>query len=286
MSPEIPIYVTKIAERVPTYRGNYTLILDPPEPLSHDETLFKKYNIEQKFTFPNARSEGVLYCQQLNKAIKNNNETCVPTLLKKIEEFAITPIEKRSESEQWAHMAVQLPGDWGVLGENKTKLKKIITKLATGKVLEPMAGFHSYFDNSPNISEIIALDFCEEALERYDYPDRKRILYDLEKICNGEKFNFFEDEYFQTIGVFFGVNYLTNPIPVYKEFQRILSPNGKILIVGGTNSGYYDLNKKWFNPLETSADLQHSGFTTSTQPLALREKHQNTEYYLITGLKS
>jgi SAM-dependent methyltransferase len=284
MNHEIPTYVDTTAERTPTYQGGYSLFLDS---LIDDtkKDLLKKYSIDHQFNFPTFRNEGVAYFHQLNQAVKNGDEESIPNLIEQINKFTVPPLEQRPDAERWAHMAVQLPGDWGVLGENKTKLKKIVTDMATGRVLEPMAGFFSYFDDTPNISEVIALDFCKEALERHDHANRTRILYDLEEVCHGEKIPFFKDDYFQTIGIFFGVNYLTDPLPVYQEFNRILSQDGKILIVGGTKSGYSDLNKRWFNPEKTATELQKNNFTTSIRHLDVKEESQNTEYYLISGIK-
>lgn len=285
MSKEAPIFVSKVSERKPDYsRIGVTMYLE----LWDSETAdwWKKFSPKTHFNFPGSRSKGTVYYHELCLAIRNREDAKIPELLKKIEEYSISLYEEKTERDRWAHFAVQLPGDWGVHGENKSKLKKMITAKAKGRVLDAMSGFHSYFGDSPKITEVIALDFCEEALERYDHPDRKRALFDLERIKSGEKIDFFEDGYFQTIGVFFGVNYLSDPQSVYREFHRLLSEKGKLLIVGGTSSGYEDLVKKWFDPDDVALAMQNCGFATSIKQLPeMKYESQLTDYYLVEGKK-
>ena len=83
-----------------------------------------------------------------------------------------TNYEDLSPLARWKRTALQLPGDIG--GPRKEDIKKSLTRRAKGKVLEAMCGFNSYFGNSKNTSEVVVLDFCQEMLERYPYPERKR----------------------------------------------------------------------------------------------------------------
>ena len=114
-------------------------------------------------------------------------------------------------------------------------IKKYITSHAQGKVLETMCGFNSYFGNSKKINEVVVLDYCREMLERYARPERTRILYDLNKVIAGEKLDFFKEGEFQTIGCW-GSNYLTNPVPVFSEFHRILSKTDNLNNLGKVQS--------------------------------------------------
>jgi ubiquinone/menaquinone biosynthesis C-methylase UbiE len=179
-----------------------------------------------------------------------------------------------------------MPGDWGPVGANKAKLKEIVTRRASGRVLEAMCGFNSYFGESVGIREVVALDFCREALERYEYPQRVRILYDLERVANGEKLDFFGDSSFQTVGVFFAVGYLTDPVPVHKEFHRLLAEDGRLLVVGGTAQGYTDILKRRFKPKECAKAMHEAGFTTKTKKLPLKTSTELGEYYLVEGTKT
>lgn len=193
------------------------------------------------------------------------------------------PYEKKTDLEKWAHSAVQMPGDIG--GPRKEDVKEFITSRARGKVLEAMCGFNSYFAEAENISEVVALDFCKEMLERYEFPKRKRILFDLEKITNEKKLAFFKNEEFNTIGCW-GSNYLKNPVLVFAEFYRILSKHGKFLIHESTSEGYPDQIKRYFNPQECSEFMQQAGFSTSIEPLPwLKSDGEIGEHYLVEGIK-
>lgn len=278
-----PVYVTKVIKREPQYRGGITLEL--PRFGNGEYEWFRKSYKKTSFTLPKLCSKGVELFRALCQAIQEGDKSAIDEILPELEKQCIKSYDEKTEVERWGHMAVQLPGDWGPVGENKKKLKEIITKYSYGRVLEAMCGFNSYIDKSDRITEVVALDFCEEALERYEYPERTRILYDLERVVNGEKMDFFEDSSFQTIGVFFGIAYLTDPIPVYKEFYRILSDDGKLLIVDGTTQGYTDMLKKMFNPEDCSTAMKSAGFSTKIKHLPLKIETELGEYYLVEGRK-
>lgn len=281
-----PIYITEVAERKPQYRGGISLCLDLFD-RREDYEWYKKIYKKIHFTIPKINSKGEKLFYELCQAIKEKDEEKVKRIFPELEKNCLKNNDEKSEVERWGDAAVQLPGDWGPFGEKRKRLIQIIAEKAYGNVLEAMCGFESYFNKSEKIREVIALDFCREALERYSYPKRKRILYDLEKVVKGKRMDFFDNNYFNTIGVFFGVGYLTNPLPVYEEFHRILSQNGRLLIVGGTSSGYSDLIKKWFRPKTCSKILKSVGFSTKVKHLAsLKQKTQLGEYYLVEAKKS
>ena len=278
-----PIYVTKVAKREPQYPSGITFTI--PFFDYEDYEWFKETYKKTKFTFPTYHSEGIGLFYKLVQAVQQRDEPTIEEMLSKLENYTVKNYDEMTEVEKWAHTALQLPGDWGPVGENKKKLKEIITARASGRVLEAMCGFNSYFGESDKITEVVALDFCREALERYEYPERTRILYDLERVVNGEKMDFFEDGSFQTVGVFFGLDYLTNPIPVCKEFYRILSDGGKLLVVDGTMQGYADIKKRPFDPDVCSSTMRLAGFSTSIERLPVRVEGELGEYYLIEGKK-
>lgn len=190
-----------------------------------------------------------------------------------------------SPIQRWDRCAYHLPGDIG--GENKRKAVDFVTSIAEGRVLEVMCGFNSYFLDSPQINEVVALDFSREMLKRYPFPGRKRILYDLERVVAGEKMDFFKEGSFQTIGCCYGINYLTDPVSVFREFRRILSLGGKLLILGNETAGYGDLIERCFNPVTCTAYMQEAGFLTLTiQKLDwLKTAGEFGDYYLVSGVK-
>ena len=193
------------------------------------------------------------------------------------------PYDKKTSLEKWAHTAVQMPGDIG--GPRKKEIRDFITSKTEGRVLETMCGFNSYFGESENISEVVVLDFCKEMLERYAFPKRKRILFDLERVVNGKKLDFFQEGDFQTIGCW-GSNYLSNPVPVFTEFKRTLSTGGKFLILESTTEGYPDQIERYFNPHKCSEFMQQAGFSVEVEHLKwLKTEMEFGEYYIVTGTK-
>ncbi len=282
-----PIYVTEVAERKPTYPwtllGHY---IYPPKILGRSKGI--KWNNDHHdlrclMVHKDKKEEAKKIAMNFYRMDPDDIET-EKKIIAELEAICEIPLDKMSSLQRWESCALQLPGDIG--GPSKSEIKKILTDKAKGKVLEVMCGFNSYFGESPNVNEVIALDFSRAMLERYPYPERKRILYDLERVVNGEKLGFFSEKEFQTIGCCFGFNYLSNPIPVFSEFHRILSNNGKFLILENTDAGYEHLVKRYFKPEECTQVLEEAGFSIEVEHLKwLKTDYEWGEYYLIEGTK-
>lgn len=192
------------------------------------------------------------------------------------------------EVDMWTYMTLQLPADWGpVYLEDRQDIRKRLTANASGVVLEAMCGFTSYVDDAPHISEVVAMDFCREGLERYDHPERTRILFDLETVEAPGSIDFLEDDVLDSICITFGVDYLSNVDAVYAEFRRLLKPGGNILIVGGHGCGYPDLLRQRFNPSYHAGRLQVAGFETFVTDLPYDKKLLNNNgFALIEATKA
>jgi len=280
-----PIYVTEIAERKPQYAGGMRVYLSFFDDEGSCEW-YRQFSKKSSFTFKNGRyfrGGGEQLFFQLRNAIKNRDSVEVKKLLPRVRALCQRNYEDLKPAEKWAKMAIQLPGDIG--GPRKEEIRELLTSKASGKVLETMCGFNSYFADSPNIGEVVVLDFCREMLERYAYPKRTRILYDLEKVVNGEKMDFFADGFFQTIGCW-GSNYLSKQQPVFAEFRRILGKNGRLLILESTSEGYTDLIKRYFNPEECANNMREAGFEVKTTPLPqIKTEGELGDYFLVEGIK-
>lgn len=280
-------FVTEIAKRESIYRLGIEYVL--PHWLDGDKSIvewWRGISHKTSFTFPNLKSEGVNLFYKLCDAIKRKDREEAEDIVEKIKPYIIKNYKDKKLSEKWDHFAVQLPEDWGPVFRKKEKLKTIMTKLGRGRILEAMCGFTSYFQVSEKIEEVIALDFSRKALERYDYPTRKRILYDLRKIIRGDRMNFFPDGYFNTIGVCFGIDYLKDPVTVYKEFHRILSNDGKLLVVGGTTQGYEDMLERSFDPENCANSMRATNFSVRIKELPVKTKgYEVGEYFLVEGKK-
>lgn len=282
---EKPIFVTEVADRKPQFRGGMMVTLELWEDEGADEW-WNQFGEKSSFTFKPGcyfGKEGGRLFYLLNEAIKKRDPEGVRSILPELRTHCQTNYEDLEPAQKWAHAAVQMPGDIG--GPRKNEVRDIITAEARGRVLETMCGFNSYFADTPNITEVVVLDFCREMLERYAHPKRTRILYDLERVVMGEKLDFFKDGNFQTIGCW-GSNYLSDQRPVFAEFNRVLSRGGRLLILESTSEGYSDLIKRYFDPEECARSMRESDFNVEIRPLPkLKTEFELGEYYLVVGVK-
>lgn len=193
------------------------------------------------------------------------------------------PADERTDVEFWSHMAVQMPGDIG--GAYKKEIRNLLTERARRRVLESCCGFNSYVDDDPNIEEVLVLDYCPEMLERYPRPDRKRVLFDLENVVKGDTISIFPDERFDTVFCY-GSNYFSQVVPVFKEFKRLLSNKGKLVIIENNKEGYEKVAKRRFNPEDCAAYMKAAGLYPRVEYLPIRKNDWfRGEYFLVEGFK-
>jgi hypothetical protein len=282
---EQPEYVTEVADKRRQHPGGLRVDLCFFNDTGAIEW-YRQFSRKASFTFRHGNyfnKGGSHLYSQLTEAIKKRDSKSVKTLLPKIRALCQRNYDDLKPVEKWAHSAVQLPEDIG--GPRKGEIRKYLTARASGRVLETMCGFNSYFSDSPNIAEVVALDFCKEMLERYAYPERTRILYDLERIVKGKGMDFFADGSFQTIGCW-GSNYLSRQTPVFAEFGRILGDDGKLLILENTSEGYSDLVKRYFDPEECAKNMQEAGFRVQIIPLPwIKLEWEYGDYFLVEGVR-
>lgn len=282
-----PIYITEIAERVPQLTsGGILTYMDIYSTLTNDdEEWWTQFNQNPEITLNPGHHfhKGSVIISQINQAVILRDAEKVRELLPQLKEHCQTNYRDLPVTDRWARAAVQMPEDVG--GPRKKDIKKLLTRHARGRVLETMCGFNSYFANHKQIQEVVVVDFCKEMLERYAYPARTRILYNMENIVNGGKMDFFKDESFQTIGCW-GSNYLTNPVPVFAEFGRLLSKGGKLLILENTTEGYVEFVKRHFDPTECADFMKKAGLNPKIKHLPkIKMEWEGGEYYLVTGIK-
>jgi ubiquinone/menaquinone biosynthesis C-methylase UbiE len=247
------------------------------------------YNPEEDYPFMlnfRAKKENADMAKQLmikfNELGPHPSRELAEPIVKELIAIREKSYEEKSDLEKWTQCAAQMPGDIG--GAIRADLKEIMTSKARGNVLEAMCGFNSYFNDSPWIAQITALDYCREMLEKYENPERTRILFDINSISDGEKMKFFKKGEFDTIGISYGTNYLTEMLPVFNEFNRILSTGGKLLILENTTAGYDAIVKRRFNPKQTAAEMRKAGFITKENKLDIKDGYLGT-YYILEGMK-
>jgi len=215
-------------------------------------------------------------------AYKQGRKEQVESLLEELRVLRIVPFEKRTALEKWNHMMAQMPDDIG--GPNKNEICYFLSKRCKGSVLEAMCGFNSYIEPSDD-REVTALDFCREALERYRYPERKRIIYDLNAIESNGGMEFFKDKEFDAVTICFGFQYLENPAVVFKEFNRILK--GKLILIENPRQHYEGMACRSFTPESCAAFLKQAFFKIiNVKDLRITEFWESGRYYLIEALKS
>lgn len=220
-------------------------------------------------------------------AYQENNREETQALLKKLHSLRVIPFGKRTPLKKWAHMMVQLPGDIG--GPNKKKIREILSAKCHGRVLEAMCGFNSYFEPSPN-REVVALDYCREAVERYPYPERTRILFDLNIIYGDQRMEFFREGEFDAITICFGFHYIHHPIYLFREFRRFLSSGGQLILVENPHQCYRDIACRSFSPRYCTNFLRRAFFKdVKIEELPIAEDWEQKaggSYFLIEAKRS
>ncbi|MBN2102228.1 MAG: class I SAM-dependent methyltransferase [Candidatus Aenigmarchaeota archaeon] len=282
-----PVYVRRTVERKRVYNGGISI--GSPFLLEEDtdpkKILWKEITKgKSEFTFPSMRSEGYRLFFELGQAIQNGDAKLSRRIYQRMQQFMIKNYNEKTDREKWKSTAEQLPTDIG--GYNKREKTKLITSHARGRVLEAMCGFNTYFNDSPEIEEVVAFDYSRAMLERYPRPERTRILFDVNKIPKGKRMDFFEDGHFNTIGCFWGTNYMDEMVPVFKEFWRLLSKGGNFIVFENTYSGYGDLVRRYFNPDEVAAIMTVAGFRPEVERVdSVKEEVEMGDYYLVEGKK-
>jgi len=220
-------------------------------------------------------------------AHRENNQEEVRALLEKLHPLRVIPFEKRTSEGKWAHMMVQLPSDIG--GPNKKKIREILSAKCQGHILEAMCGFNSYIEPSLN-REVIALDYCREALERYSYPERTRILFDINMIQKNQRMEFFGEGEFDVITICFGFHYLHHPVWLFREFHRLLSSDGQLIFVENPRQCYRDIACRSFSPGHCVNFLRRAFFkNVHVEELLIAEDWEQKaggRYFLIWARRS
>ncbi|MFA5086582.1 MAG: methyltransferase domain-containing protein [Candidatus Paceibacterota bacterium] len=286
---EKPIYITDVKPRKSEWPERHINL--PPlarRPECHEPEYLCWYNEYANFS---VHTSNVHIAKELAEkiwtAFKNNDFERAKKIFEELRPLKVVPFEKRSNQEKWAHMMVQLPGDIG--GPNKKAIRDILSEKCKGNVLEAMCGFNSYILPSFH-RQVTAMDYCREALERYAYPERKRILFDLNNVTEGKGMPFFQEGTFDNIVICFGFQYLSHPENVFREFNRILLENGELYLVENPRQHYEDMSCRPFSPQSCASFLKQGRFeNVQIKELPIAEDWEldrGGRYYLIEAIKS
>jgi hypothetical protein len=186
----------------------------------------------------------------------------VVQLLSEIKAFRRPQVYELPNQLQWDRVAEHVPQD--IAGRYKEQISEIFSSCIYGATLEAFAGFNSYLFPSIN-REVTAHDFSERMLLKYEYPKRRRILFDVDTLPE-KKFEF-SSELFDTILFVKAYKYVKNPIEVFREFLRLLKPGGRLLFLESTVAGYHYMVLRTIKPRVCTYELRLAGFDTTSVKL-------------------
>ena len=286
--------ITSVAPRVSKYVSTFPHIQLPAfsdefDPEKRAQNFFnnKEYYIRQNFSV-NRKNEAWIR-EKAKEAWKYYEAGDKKTSDKIIRE--LLPYHEDLDGSNpiylWEHMSYQMPGDLGINPHCRETVRKILLRYCSlEKVLEAFAGFNSYIE-STLFNSVVALDYCRQALERYPYPHRERILFDLDKLNGKNKISIFKDLEFDAIVVCCGYKYPAKITPILREFYRLLKVGGRLIFIEDTTAGYNEATKRSFDPKTCSSMLKRCGFGSVRHELILPENYTrgNGELYFVNAEK-
>jgi len=190
----------------------------------------------------------------------------IPRLVSELKALRCPSTEDRTPLEEWQWMAYQMPNDIGGGMEAKGKIRAYLSdRYSTcDNILEAMCGFNSYL--APRSGQtVIALDYCQEALERYPHPERRRVRCDLDRLSDNERLECFVDGQFDAISVCFGFRYLNDPVVAFRNLGRLLKAGGVLSFVENPGYGYENICRREFSPSHCERVLWQAGFRSITR---------------------
>ncbi|MBP6858882.1 MAG: methyltransferase domain-containing protein [Candidatus Pacebacteria bacterium] len=175
---------------------------------------------------------------------ENPQHPVIPDTITQLRKLRVKDHKDLTPQERWTRNGYQLveyAGGPSVCRAIENRLNKY-----TGTILEAMCGHRSYFKESSDRT-VTALDYCGISLERYPFPQRRRIECDLNQLKGAEKLHFFEDRTFDVISICFGFKYPEDIDALLREFSRILKPHGIVSFIENPHHGYEDLCRRKFD---------------------------------------
>jgi hypothetical protein len=264
----VPLYsiVTQTAPRETNYpdrRLNNLIILEH-EPANRSSEEWKEWyarniwvtNFTVNFT---DLDKAKALAEELKQFLGQPNHLEAERLLAEIKKLEAIPYRDKTPNQRWAHMAYQLPRDVSG-GIMQPLFAEEISRRCIGKGMEAMCGWNSNLLPSPD-REVIALDYCREALERYPYPDRLRVQCDLNEVEQVEGLGFCLPGSLRYIAISFGFRYLTNPVHTFGVLRELLEPKGSMFFIESPGSGYDDICLRRFSPGLWEETLGEAGFS-------------------------
>ena len=241
-------------ETVPDVQVTLPIPAHLPDPLSKGgreifEQLIKdNWHLVNYTVSINDRAKATKLAARLGEAFaRSSDDPEIPAILEELKAIQAKPANERTASECWTRHAYLLTEYGGGSVVHDAIMERL--DRYKGNVLEAMCGHTSYFDELEGRT-VVATDGCEASLERYPFPERRRILCDLDVY----PLSAFHDEEFDVISICFGYKYPKYLRAIASEFRRILKPNGILSFVENPKNGYEkyynrSLERRWMNRL-------------------------------------
>lgn len=254
--------ITTVTERKITYPDRYVVLprlTNAPFPSKeHEQWVQENWWMVDYSVFMDNKPEAEELAKQLQQAFSENSAHAdIPKILDRLRVLRVRDVDKMTPLEYWTRSAYQLAnycGDREVFEVIRTRLEGY-----TGEILEVMCGHTSYFLESPK-QKVTALDYCKLSLERYPFPERRRIECDINQVHDGGKLDFFKDEQFDAVSICFGIKYPKYINELVCEFKRILRPSGILSFIENPHHGYTHLYHREFIQKDVRSILSQSGF--------------------------
>jgi SAM-dependent methyltransferase len=279
--------VTTVVPREPLYPGRHVnlprLTTAACGTKEHDTWVHDHFWMVDYQVLFTQKAKALALAEELRAAFNRSpDHPEIPRLVSELKALHCSP-EDRTPLDEWRWMAYQMPDDIGGGAETKKKIRAHLSDRYAGcvNILEAMCGFNSYL--APRVGQtVIALDYCREALERYPYPERKRVRCDLNQLSDDEQLECFGDEQFDAISICFGFRYLHDPVMTFRSLRRSLKENGVLSFVENPGHGYNDICRREFSPDHCERVLWQAGFRSITRkrlPFTTDSFEKRSGYY-------
>ncbi len=273
----MPTIITEWQERRPIHDEMRVILPPLPEwKVKYPWLVSNSYKVKRAdFEEAEKLSNKLFNYYQKTEKLSDNE---VEEIISRLRAFKLPSAEEKGDPAFWNRVAAYMPN---LSGTDGSEITKLLSGMCSGLVLEALCGYESYLEEKKDMT-VIALDFAELALGRYPYPQRTRVLFDVNK----DSFDNFSENCFDFITICFGFKYFKDADEVCRGFLRILKPGGKIYFLENPSREYSQATYRPFTGHECVMNLKHVGFSDAHYKwLNITDYDGQQNYYLVTGEK-
>ncbi|MBN2061957.1 MAG: class I SAM-dependent methyltransferase [Deltaproteobacteria bacterium] len=155
-------------------------------------------------------------------------------------------------------------------------------------VLDLMAGWDSHLPDSVKPKKLVALGLNKKELEAND-PVNKAVIHDLNK----DPALPFPDNTFDAVLCTVSVDYMTKPVAVFKEVQRVLVPGGVFIVIFSNRMFPQKAVKVWKDANDSERLIlvneffqEAGGFERIREFVSMGRPRPRDDKYFLTGIAS